>query len=157
VKAFLLTVRLFFVACKHAMAFKNTLLTGLKWRGLFSGIFFSKKFFFRFVVSKNCIFLHPQYKRSHRLVWPRTPGFHPGNRGSNPLGSTKASGFSGAFFMPISLQSVVSSPQSPVCNSQPVTHHPQPETCNQPPTSSLQSLVASKQLPVNSHQILLNP
>ncbi len=24
--------------------------------------------------------------RPHRLAWPRTPGFHPGNRGSNPLG-----------------------------------------------------------------------
>ena len=22
----------------------------------------------------------------HRLVWPRTPDFHSGNRGSNPLG-----------------------------------------------------------------------
>ena len=28
-------------------------------------------------------------KCSHRLVWPRTSPFHGGNRGSNPLGSTK--------------------------------------------------------------------
>ena len=28
-------------------------------------------------------------KCSHRLVWSRTPPFHGGNRGSNPLGSTK--------------------------------------------------------------------
>ncbi len=26
-----------------------------------------------------------------RLVWPRTPGFHPGDRGSNPLGVTTSS------------------------------------------------------------------
>ena len=25
----------------------------------------------------------------HRLAWPRTPPFHGGNRGSNPLGDTK--------------------------------------------------------------------
>src|SRR5881409_3561052 len=26
----------------------------------------------------------------HRLAWPRTPPFHGGNRGSNPLGDTKS-------------------------------------------------------------------
>ena len=31
--------------------------------------------------------------RPHRLGWPRTPGFHPGNRGSNPLGDAKYDSF----------------------------------------------------------------
>ena len=30
-----------------------------------------------------------QQGRPHRLAWPRTPPFHGGNRGSNPLGDTK--------------------------------------------------------------------
>lgn len=28
--------------------------------------------------------------RPHRLAWFRTPGFHPGNTGSNPVGVTKS-------------------------------------------------------------------
>ena len=28
------------------------------------------------------------FDRPHRLVWSRTPGFHPGNTGSNPVGVT---------------------------------------------------------------------
>ena len=30
--------------------------------------------------------------RPHRLVWPRTPPFHGGDRGSNPLGDAKFAG-----------------------------------------------------------------
>gem|GEM_PF-2797923 len=35
---------------------------------------------------------------SLRLVRPRTPGFHPGNRGSNPLGSTQTATYWRFFF-----------------------------------------------------------